>query len=89
MSDYFDYQNPPPSRDTQADLDRLQDHFARLAAIEDRHAAQHTSAQFYRCTHCEWLGTLDEAEEDASIGPDATLCPECFSYIEPNDGEAS
>ena len=44
-------------------------------------------APFYRCTHCEWLGTLDEAEDDASIGPEATLCPECFSHIEPNGAE--
>ena len=30
MLAYFEYHNPPPSRDTQADLDRIQDHFARL-----------------------------------------------------------
>lgn len=42
---------------------------------------------FYRCTWCEWLGTLDDAEDDCSVGADATLCPECFSYIEPNESE--
>lgn len=51
-------------------------------------SAQHTPA-FYRCTHCEWLGTLDEAEDDLSIGPAATLCPDCFSHIEPNESEAT
>jgi hypothetical protein len=30
MSAYFDYQNPPLSRDTQADLTRVQDHFEQL-----------------------------------------------------------
>jgi len=87
MTDYFAFHNPPPSRDVQADIDRIPDHFARIAAIEDRRAAEHTPAQFYRCTHCEWLGTLDEAEDDASIGPEATLCPECFSHIEPNEAD--
>lgn len=40
---------------------------------------------FYVCTHCDWLGTLDEAADDLSCGPAATLCPDCFSHIEPAD----
>lgn len=36
MSLYFDQQNPPPSRDVQADLDRIPEHFARLAEMRDR-----------------------------------------------------
>lgn len=36
MSDYSNYQNLRPSRDTQADIDRLPEHFARLAKAEDR-----------------------------------------------------
>jgi len=33
---YFDYANPQISRDTQADLDRIPDHFARMAEAQDR-----------------------------------------------------
>ena len=40
---------------------------------------------FYRCTHCEWLGPLDEAARDGSIADQGELCPECFSHIEPNE----
>lgn len=38
MRTYFEYHNPPPSRDTQADFDRIPDHFARLVNFLDRPA---------------------------------------------------
>lgn len=41
--------------------------------------------EHYACTNCDWLGTLDEAADDCSVGPAATLCPECFSHIEQAD----
>jgi hypothetical protein len=33
---YFDYHNPPPSRLTQENIDRIPDHFARLAEPHER-----------------------------------------------------
>lgn len=40
---------------------------------------------FYSCTHCDWLGRLEDAQDDLSCGPEATLCPECFSHIEADE----
>lgn len=35
----------------------------------------------YCCTFCDWVGfSVDLAE--ACAGPDAKLCPECFSNVE-------
>lgn len=45
MSAYFDYYNPPPSRDVQADLDRLRDHFDRLIAEHDRAEARRAALE--------------------------------------------
>lgn len=61
MTTYFDYQNPPPSRDTQADLDRIPDHFARLAQDYDECPEEVT------CPACGGTGTSD----------DLTTCQHC------------
>lgn len=54
---------------------------AALATAQAEGAAQ----PFYCCTHCDWIGTLDEAASDGSIANQGDLCPDCFSHIEPNE----
>jgi hypothetical protein len=57
---YFDYQNPPPSRDTQADLDRIPDHFAKLAALHER--------AMKRATPGPWLLEKSIGENELDCG---------------------
>lgn len=45
-------------------------------------------ADLYTCPHCEWIGTLDEAQDDASCARQGALCPECYSHIEPIENDS-
>jgi transcription initiation factor IIE alpha subunit len=58
----------------------------RAAPGKDRERSMSTT--YYCCTHCDWSGSLEEAEDDYSLGHADALCPECFSHIEPMEDSA-
>jgi hypothetical protein len=90
MNLYFDPQNPPPSRDTQADLDRIPNHFAAVVAAFDRERALEAEERATAVeTAARWLADIarhaSEVQHLSSVEADAiTRLSEVAKLMQPH-----